>query len=87
MMDVTDAHFRALLRRISRHTVLYSEMVKDDIVLHQSTNLDFFLGQGHMVDESPSVIQLGGSEVEPLTAAAEMVSRYGNYSEINLNCG
>jgi tRNA-dihydrouridine synthase A len=87
MMEISDRHWRAMLRRITRRTVLYTEMVVDDIVLHNTDDggLDFFLGTG--IEENPSVIQLGGHDVDTLAEAAELVSRYGDYSEINLNCG
>ena len=85
MMDWTHAHWRAYFRGISRKTVLYSEMIVDSTVLHQQTNLDFFLGR--QVHEDPSVIQLGGSVPEDLARATEVLGQYGDYSEFNLNCG
>lgn len=84
MMEISDRHWRAMLRQVTRKTVLYTEMVVDDVVLHNEQRLDFFLGT-HAVNEHPSVIQLGGHEPESLARAAEIVSRYGNYSEINLS--
>lgn len=39
MMDWTDVHFRQLARMLSRHTWLYTEMVVDQTVVHQSHNL------------------------------------------------
>ena len=56
----TDPHFRALMRGITKRTVLYTEMVVDDTVLH-SPNLDFCLG--NYGNQHPSVIQLGLSIV------------------------
>ena len=87
MMEVSDRHWRALLRRVSRRTVLYSEMVVDHVVLHNASKeaLDFFLGTD--IDEHPSVVQLGGHDPDSLAKAAEIVSSYGHYAEINLNCG
>ena len=52
----TDPHFRALMRGITKRTVLYTEMVVDDTVLH-SPSLDFYLG--NYGNQHPSVIQLG----------------------------
>ena len=85
MMDVTDAHFRRLLRIMTKKTVLYSEMVVDDTINH-SPNLEFCLGRHP--DLYPSVIQLGGSNPETLGQAAELCGRYDDgYAEINLNAG
>ena len=56
----TDPHFRALMRGITKRTVLYTEMVVDDTVLH-SPNLDFYLG--NYGNQHPSIIQLGLSIV------------------------
>jgi tRNA-dihydrouridine synthase A len=85
MLDVTDAHFRALCRLLSTHAVLWTEMVVDSTVLHCDERklrryLDFPLPQ------HPLVLQLGGSQPAQLAAAARTAAGYG-YSELNLNCG
>ena len=87
MMEMTDSHWRMMLRGITRKTVLYTEMVVDDAVNHTDCrSLDYFIGKN--IDEAPSVIQLGGHNPETLAQAAEYCEAYGgNYSEINLNCG
>ena len=87
MMEMTDSHWRMMLRGITRKTVLYTEMVVDDAVNHtDSRSLDYFIGKN--IDESPSVIQLGGHNPETLAQAAEHCEIYGGgYNEINLNCG
>lgn len=85
MMEWTDPHYRMLMRGLTKHTVLYSEMVVDDTVIH-SPGLNFFIGKN--IQEEPSVIQLGGHEPENLARAAELCEQYGGgYGEINLNCG
>lgn len=87
MMEWTDVHWRAMIRGITRKTVLYTEMVVDHTILHNQDhdNLHTFLGNS--IYENPSVIQLGGNDPESLSEAASVVSLHGNYSEINLNCG
>jgi tRNA-dihydrouridine synthase A len=87
MMEVTDAHYRSLLRSMSRNTVLYSEMIVDDAINHTEENmLDFFLGKN--IDEEPSVIQIGGWNPETMSEASYKLERYGGgYGEININCG
>lgn len=85
MMDWTDRHYRYLMRGITKHTVLYSEMVVDSTIIYQGHNLDFFIGKD--IEENPSVIQLGGHDPDTLTEAAKICDNYGDYSEININCG
>jgi tRNA dihydrouridine synthase A len=85
MMDWTDSHWRCMVRGLSRHTVLYTEMVVDSTILHQQPNLDFFIGKN--IFENPSVLQFGGSEPEDMARAVDVVRTYGDYSEYNLNCG
>jgi tRNA-dihydrouridine synthase A len=86
MMEITDAHFRCLLRGFTKKTVLYTEMVVDDIIHHGANNLDYFLG--NYIEENPSVIQLGGYDPEKLASAAAICEQFGGgYSEININCG
>ena len=43
MLDWTDRHFRYLLRLVSRHMWLYTEMVTTGAILH-GNNLERFLG-------------------------------------------
>jgi tRNA-dihydrouridine synthase A len=82
MMDWTDRHCRRFHRMISRHALLYTEMVTTGAVLHGDLErLLAFDPQEH-----PVALQLGGSEPEDLARAARIGERYG-YDEINLNCG
>lgn len=93
MMEWTDPHYRALLRGMTRKTVLYTEMVVDDTIIHNGENLDIFIGPNRGPQNSdygvyPSVIQLGGSDPEKLAEAAAKCEQYGHgYDEFNLNCG
>lgn len=85
MMEWTDPHYRMLIRGLTKRTVLYTEMVVDDTIIH-SPGLDFFIGK--RLEEEPSVIQLGGHDPENLAKASEICEQYGGgYGEINLNCG
>ncbi len=82
MMDWTDRYDRFFLRLISRHTLLYTEMVTAKAVLHGNRDhLLQFDGEEH-----PIAVQLGGSEPEELAQAAVIAETYG-YDEINLNVG
>ncbi|KAI9917776.1 hypothetical protein PsorP6_013336 [Peronosclerospora sorghi] len=84
-MDWTDRHYRFMMRMITRKTLLYTEMVVDQTLLHQQKHLDYFLG--HDPVEAPLALQLGGNSIEDLGAAAKLSQLYGGFCEINLNSG
>ena len=58
MMDCTDRHFRYLIRLVTRHTLLYTEMVTSAALVHGRRDhlLDF------SEEEHPIALQLGGSD-------------------------
>jgi len=82
MMDWTDRHCRVLHRQLSRHTLLYTEMVTAPALVRG--------GATHLLDYSPQehpiALQLGGSDPAELAQAAVMGNEWG-YDEINLNVG
>ncbi len=82
MMDWTDRHCRYLHRLMSRHTLLYTEMVTAPAVIHGDR--DRLLGFD--AAEHPVALQLGGSDPAQLAEAARIAEGFG-YDEINLNCG
>jgi tRNA-dihydrouridine synthase A len=82
MMEWTDRHCRYFLRLISKHTLLYTEMVTADAVLRGDRSR---LLQFH-VDEHPVALQVGGSDAGALAEAARIGAEFG-YDEINLNVG
>ncbi|MCG6900516.1 MAG: tRNA dihydrouridine(20/20a) synthase DusA [Gammaproteobacteria bacterium] len=82
MLDWTDRHCRYLLRQISQHTLLYTEMVTTGAILHG--NRERFLGFDHR--EHPVALQLGGSEPRTL-AECSRIGEQAGYDEINLNVG
>lgn len=81
MLDWTDRHCRYFYRIMSKHTVLYTEMVTTGAILH---------GKGDYLSynnaEHPLVLQLGGSDVKAMTECAKVAEQYG-YDEININVG
>ncbi|MGV8996464.1 MAG: tRNA dihydrouridine(20/20a) synthase DusA [Parvibaculaceae bacterium] len=82
MMDWTDRHDRFFLRLISRHALLYTEMVTTGAVIHgDREHLLGFDGAEH-----PVAVQLGGSEPAALAEAARIAQDFG-YDEVNLNVG
>ena len=82
MMDWTDRHARYFLRLISRHTLLYTEMVTTGAIL----NGDREKLLGFDDTEHPIALQLGGSNPKELAESAVIGQDYG-YDEINLNVG
>ena len=82
MMDRTDRHFRYLMRGITRHTLLYSEMVTTAAVLHGDRERLL----GFHPEERPLVLQLGGDDPAELAEASRLAEAWG-YDEVNLNVG
>ena len=82
MLDLTDRHARFLLRRITRHALLYSEMITTGALLHGDAERLLRFDPS----EHPLALQLGGSDPTDLARAARMASDHG-YDEVNLNVG
>ncbi len=82
MMDRTDRHFRFLIRLLSRHTVLFTEMITAQALHHGDSKK---LLRYHP-EEHPLILQLGGSDPVLLGKAALLAKNEG-YDEINLNVG
>jgi tRNA-dihydrouridine synthase A len=82
MMDWTDRHCRYFHRLLSRHVLLYTEMVTTGALMHGDVprHLQF------NAEEHPLALQLGGSEPADLAHCARLGEQWG-YNEINLNCG
>ena len=82
MMEWSDKHCRYLWRLISRHALLYTEMVTTGALIHgdRARFLDYHR------EEQPVALQLGGSNPVELALCAQMAEDWG-YSEVNLNCG
>lgn len=81
MLDWTDRHCRYFLRLLSRHTLLYTEMVTTGAIIH---------GKGDYLayseEEHPVALQLGGSDPQATAQCAKLAEARG-YDEINLNVG
>jgi len=82
MMDWTDRHCRYFHRLLTRHTLLYTEMVNAGGILYGGTERHL----RYNAEEHPVALQLGGNEPEKLAQAARLGEQWG-YEEINLNCG
>ncbi len=82
MMDWTDRHCRFLHRLLSRHVLLYTEMVTAAAVVHGDAARLLAFDPA----EQPVALQLGGSDPEELSKAVRIACEFG-FREINLNVG
>jgi tRNA-dihydrouridine synthase A len=82
MMDWTDRHCRYFHRLLSRHALLYTEMVTTGALIHGDVARHLRFN----AEEHPVALQLGGSEPADLAHCAKLGEQWG-YDEINLNCG
>ncbi len=82
MMDWTDRYCRIVHRLLSRHALLYTEMVTAQAVVRGDRQR--LIGFDEV--EHPVALQLGGNDPALLAQAARIGADFG-YDEINLNCG
>lgn len=82
MLDWTDRHERRFLRLISRHALLYTEMVTTGAILFGDRERHLAFAE----IEHPLALQLGGSDPQALAECARIATDYG-YDEININVG
>lgn len=82
MLDWTDRHQRRFMRIISKHAVLYTEMITTGAILHGDADRHLKFNS----EEHPVAIQLGGSDPKDLAECAKICEDYG-YDEVNLNVG
>lgn len=81
MIDWTYNHFRVLMRLIMPQSLLYTEMLTSNAVLHHPERFLKYLSCEH-----PIALQLGGAEPKLLSKATQCAEEYG-YQEVNLNLG
>jgi tRNA-dihydrouridine synthase A len=82
MMDWSDRHFRYLIRLMTKHTLLYTEMVTTQAILRG----DRARLLAYDSCEHPLALQLGGSDPQALAQCTEIANEFG-FDEINLNVG
>jgi len=82
MMDWTDRHCRWFHRRLSRHILLYTEMVVADAIIHGPRERLL----GFDLSEHPVALQIGGSDPAKLAQASRIAEDFG-YDEMNINIG
>jgi len=82
MMERTDRHCRYLMRLLSRHALLYTEMVTTGAIVFGDKDRHLAFDE----TEHPVALQLGGSDPSALADCAAIAASYG-YDEVNLNVG
>ena len=82
MIDWTDRHYRFLARQLSKHALLYTEMIVSEAILRGDR--ERLLGLDDT--EQPVALQLGGNDPVKMAAAARIGEAFG-YAEINMNVG
>lgn len=81
MLDWTDKHCRYFHRLLTRHAVLYTEMVTTGAIIHGSGDYLAFNEEEH-----PLVLQLGGSDPTDMAYCAKLAQQRG-YDAVNINVG
>lgn len=82
MMEWSDRHYRFLMRQITRHTLLYTEMKTTGAVIHGDREKII----GFSATEKPLALQLGGDDPAEMAACAQIAEAWG-YDEVNINVG
>jgi len=82
MMDWTDRHCRAFHRGLTRHALLYTEMITAAAIRHGDRRR--LLGFSEI--EHPVALQVGGADPDEMAFAAETAEAFG-YDEVNINIG
>ena len=82
MMDVTDRHFRFVMRKLTKNTLLYTPMIVSQALYYGNHPK---LLKYHP-DEQALALQTGGSNPKHLAYCAKIAEEFG-FQEINLNVG
>lgn len=82
MLDWSTSHCRYFHRLLTKHTVLYSEMVTTGAIIHGDRQRHLSFNQ----EEQPIALQLGGSSPKDLALCSKIAEDYA-YNEVNLNVG
>lgn len=81
MLDWTDRHYRVFARQLSRHALLYTEMVTTGAIIHGKGDYLAF-----SAEEQPLALQLGGSDPAQMAHCAKLAEERG-FDEVNINVG
>jgi len=82
MMDHTTRDYRYFARGLTRHALLYTEMVTTGALIHGDNARFLEYNQA----EHPLALQLGGADPDELAECARLAEQWG-YAEVHLNVG
>lgn len=82
MLDCTDRLFRGFIRQITRHTLLYTEMLTSGAIRHGERDRLLRFDPA----EHPLGLQIGGSVPAEMAEGARIAEDWG-YDEVNINLG
>ena len=82
MMDRTDRHYRYMMRKITKHTLLYTEMITAKAILHGKRDVLLQYDSS----EHPVALQIGGDDPKEMATCAKIAEDFG-YDEVNINIG
>ena len=82
MLDWTDRHYRYMMRLITKKTMLYTEMITLNAIIHGDK--DYLLNYNGV--EHPITLQLGGCIPNDFITCGKLAQNF-NYDEININVG
>ena len=76
------------MRILTKHAVLWTEMVVDETIAHADSVEDHLGGSRHLHEmmEGPVICQMGSNNPTLAGTSAAVVEDFGVYQEINLNC-
>ena len=80
MLEITTKHYMNFMRLLTKQTLIYSEMINTNEIIHKENTLDF------SKDLEPICIQFGGSDPDSFELAAKTAKDKG-FKELNINCG
>ena len=82
MLDWSDRHQRMLMRTMSKHSLVYTEMVTTGALIHGDAQRYLKFN----TEEHPVALQLGGSDPKAMALCAKMAEDSG-YDEVNITVG
>lgn len=82
MVDRTDRHFRYFTRLLTKNTLLYTEMITAQAIIHGDRNMLLDFDEF----ERPLALQIAGCDSKNIGKAVKIAEKW-NYDEINLNVG
>ncbi|GMQ97221.1 MAG: tRNA dihydrouridine(20/20a) synthase DusA [Gammaproteobacteria bacterium] len=82
MMGYTDRHARFLMRLLTRHTMLYTEMITSGAIKHGDKDRLLAFNQA----EHPLALQVGGHDPDEMAISARSAEEKG-FDEVNINVG